>query len=384
MKISCLAFSPDGTRLAVARNEARKARRPRVPSKKYLADVCRTVSILRVPSLQTETVIERDYRAGNQGPAVDLFRFPGNSLAFRQDPGELALLESGGGKVWSCSVDGSPKRLIVDPSLPVFSLHSSHDQTTWATGHDGGVTLWDAVTGKKLRTIWADLVGPHSTAPFIAFSPDDKLIAMVDFVRVTLWDTTTGAKRADFVIHDDGSDYNLWFACSPVGEQLAVGLHAGARVYDFKGNQIAEVRPAGRVRSVRFSPDGKELAAGTVSNIQVFDVRTGQSVRVLPSSERTTCIAYSPDGRLLASGDGHGRVALWNAETGDLIARVTPPGGRPVNPLLWVGAAGVVFALLWELKVSRRHAQGEVSRTAGVNAGPDPTPQPAPTPNDDR
>jgi hypothetical protein len=79
VKISSLAFSPDGKRLAVARYEARLEN---IDFKFLLFDVSRTVSIVDVEPQRADTVVEQTIMRGNQGAGVGLFRHTSNCLAF--------------------------------------------------------------------------------------------------------------------------------------------------------------------------------------------------------------------------------------------------------------------------------------------------------------
>ena len=359
-KISCVAFSPDGTRLAVARHDGRYASTFR-PSKEYLADIHRTVSVLRVPSLETESVIERDDVAG---PVPFLYNFAPDSLAFNQTSDELAVLAFTDGFVSFYGLAGSVKRVLV-PDEVAANLQSSHGRTMFATTYWSNVTLWDAATGKKRRTIETDLEPPtHRDAALVAFSSDDRLIAVAGRERVTLWNTTTGAKRAEFTHPTEGWSWSL--AASPARRQLAIGSSTWARVYDFEGNQIAEFSPPHRVFAICFAPDGDEVAAGTGRGVHVFDARTGVSVRDLRAG-KVSCVAYSPDGTYLAVGGGHGRVSLWDAATGKLVAEVQPPGRRFALMLLWPSAAGALLLLECGVSAYRRRVRSR--RSASDKAG---------------
>ena len=99
----------------------------------------------------------------------------------------------------------------------------------------------------------------------------------------------------------------------------------GREVVTYKGN-------VGQINSVAFSPDGKRLASAAGKGpgdgggeIKVWDAETGQELHTLPAGG--TSVAFSPDGRRIAGAgkrpidrlggpSGSGEVKVWDAETG--------------------------------------------------------------------
>jgi WD40 repeat protein len=78
------------------------------------------------------------------------------------------------------------------------------------------------------------------------------------------------------------------------------------------------------VQSVAFSPDGKFVATGGAlkgnGEVQIWELSSGTPKLVgsldVPHAGRIVCVAYSPDGKILAAADYGHRVRLWDASTG--------------------------------------------------------------------
>jgi len=89
---------------------------------------------------------------------------------------------------------------------------------------------------------------------------------------------------------------------------------------------------AGIVASLAFSPDGTRLLGADSLSARLWDVSTDGSGRDLKGAVGVRCVAFSPDGRLLATGHGDSSVLLWDAATGTKL-RVFPGRKVPIGAI---------------------------------------------------
>lgn len=113
--------------------------------------------------------------------------------------------------------------------------------------------------------------------------------------------------------------------------RLAIGLVDGT-ITLFQTNNLAAGKSLGTpgqgaIRCLVLSPDAIHVASSTTNAIEVWEISTGQ--KVFSSNihlNDINALAYSPDGKLLASAGDDKTVKIWNAITGELIANLPKPG----------------------------------------------------------
>ena len=107
------------------------------------------------------------------------------------------------------------------------------------------------------------------------------------------------------------------------------------------------------VWSVAFSPNGKRIASGSADNtLRVWDAATGQPIGqpLTGHTEVVLSVAFSPDGKRIASGSADNTLRVWNADTGQAL-------GPPLT-----GHTGFVFSVAFSPD-GHRLATGSVDQT---------------------
>ena len=197
----------------------------------------------------------------------------------------------------------------------IFAIAFSPDGKRLATGDtDHKIRLWDVTTAEQLAT-WQ---GHQDWIRSVAFSADGRLLASAsEDHTVRLWEVSTGQCLNTLQGH---TGWLRSVAFSPNGEWVASsGDDQTVRLWEVKTGECVQVLEAiGIIRSVAFSPDGRLLASGCGRTIHLWEVATGREVDVLVGHLRSVrSIGFSPDGLCLASGSNDGTVRLWNVETGE-------------------------------------------------------------------
>lgn len=303
--------------------------------------------------------------------------------AFRADGPEIetltlspgATVAAGGaadGTLWSWDLTGGQlqHRIVAHPRTINAVAFSADSRTIATAGDDGTLGLWDAFTGKLKRR----LKTPGTQVLSVAFSVDGKRLATgtqepdANSGGTRVWDARSGGlkwAKAGRGVRIDA------VGLSQDGRHLATGGDDGpVRVWNLRELLVRRLRephtapPRSPVRGVAFSVDGKTLASTRGDHqVELWDRRTWRLTRRL-GDEMTDvrALTFSPDGSVVSCGGKMGLQPLvhWNVETGitarrqmgpsQVFAVAYSPNGK------WVAAGCPRGATVWDAETAdERH-----------------------------
>jgi len=253
-----MAFSPNGTIMAMAQNQA---------------------------LFLTEVKSDRDVRpSAGHSAAVATVHFSRNAESI------LTQGEEGVGYIWDAATGREKQRMQAPSDLTLERPRLSPDGKTWVNGHLlGGIGLWDSATTKSLVVIPMDKTGYSA----FAFSPNGKVLAIQEAVSpmIHLIDASNGKEI----------------------RRLEVPTYKGT------SDQMLARLSRSDNRGLIFSPDGGKLAGSTKGkSIGIWDVSQATLLRQMsfPDEFQRPPAAFSPDGRTFARVNEEGGVTLWEVATG--------------------------------------------------------------------
>jgi WD40 repeat protein len=249
------------------------------------------------------------------------------SVALSRDGKKAAAVGGGVVVVW----DTDTGKVLLRPAplkdAQLFGvLFSSDGKTLLATGHHtGGIVRWDLQTGEPLEPLRSDLL---KSARDLHLSADGKTLAVNGPGVMTFWSMDGKFQRSVKVTDNP----HTWLSrLSPDGKRIAA--------FDFRGNVVLSAAQDGKVvrtwrgaaldSNLQFSPDGKLLVGIAGRAIHAWRTDTGQALPpFVADPEYVRGLAFSPDGKWLATSGYSSVILLWNVEALPRLSAYRMPVGE--------------------------------------------------------
>ncbi|MBL8792703.1 MAG: WD40 repeat domain-containing protein, partial [Planctomycetia bacterium] len=303
----------------------------RLPSPLDQLDAARIPPALRLARQPSELVaVLGEPRNQNWG---DIFR-----LSFRPDGKTLACGASSDKTVRVWDLAGTePRRaqVISGYGYTANTLAFTPDGLGLSFIGDGCVVRhWDLANNRQQP--WAVVLGPSSSTVVtsVAFAPDGKALAYGgEDCTVHLWDLARTESRERAVLRGHTGSV-LALAFSPDGQTLASGsADRLVRLWDLTTQPPLE-RAAlkghhQRIQGLAFTPDGKSLlSCANDSSVRLWDLSTGKEKNVFRvSNNNFVAVTVTADGRRAAASSSGGSVVWWDLTTGTKGGEFQFPSG---------------------------------------------------------
>jgi WD40 repeat protein len=371
----------------IARSRQAASRRLSVLIGGLVLGMAITSALAAFALIQRHTAISQTHAAQSELLAAEATRTQNVALAL--EAYRLSPTVDARSAVFLAAANHQLGVLSADPAI-VHSVAFSPDGKTLAAGYDDSKVTLSAVRNRHELPV--RLKGLGGSIQTVAFSPDGRTVAAGGSDRkIWLWDPATGLARDTSLTGH--SDWVTSLAFSPDGKILASGseddtirlwdLGAGRQLgapltgdMNRGGRRVAE--PFGWVKSVAFSPDGKTLASGSAdSTITVWDIATHrQSGGPLTGHTRSVnSVAFSPNGKILASGGADGTIRLWDVAAHRQLGVALIGHGGAVNSVAFSPDGELVASggddgtiRLWDVATHQELGEPFIGLTGSVNS----------------
>jgi WD40 repeat protein len=227
---------------------------------------------------------------------------------------------------------------ITHERWPVLAAAFSPDGTMFATSsgrpylgeRPGTVCIWDALSGKRLATL------EHKSSVFVlAFTTDSETLITGDDESLCFWSAKTGAPRCE----SHPTDHPVrTLSVGKKGKLALIGTSdlthsaGAAKLWDlttFKPRLTALTQGSG-IRIATLSPaEDICVIAEAGRSPRLIDVGSGRAIgEPLQHRAKVECVAFSPEGECVVTGDGEGIARVWNARSASHISSPLRHRGR--------------------------------------------------------
>ncbi|MEU8421525.1 hypothetical protein AB0C15_11675 [Micromonospora sp. NPDC048835] len=318
-----MAFSPDGTKLAVGLTGG--------------PDTEARAGDIALYDLRTTTrTLLREHRS------------PVRSLTFSHD-GSILVSSDGVAQpaAWRVATGAVFARMPADHVFSVVFGPSGY--VLAGSADDRGVYLWDLASGQPVSLPPLPLAGRYA---WTISAPTDSILAVADENgAVTIWDVRRRESLQTF--QDRGRTETVSVALSRDGTMLAsAGFNGTIVLHNLKDAPFSGF--AAQVKDMKISPDGTRVAsAGSDGTVRLWDTDGRQVAALAGHADEVQAVAFSPDGLRLAAVTRNNIITIWDLQrqrhaTRPIVSKgigastdvAFDPGGRLVaaatlGPFIW-------------------------------------------------
>ncbi len=282
-------------------------------------------------------------------PVLDEFKpFP-ERFVLSQEGATLATANGNGTvNVWHTRTNKPLLTLTSGYTKPLTALVFSHDGKVLASGDiTGNIQLWNANEHNKWITINTD----DNYIRALTFAKDNKTLISESRGNIEVWDITSGIQENAYTIPDtlnggfsdsfnDGTTLrgDIVGVFAPNSEKLVIQTNNGTEIWDtLKAKNLNTFTKIDRYWMTS-TFNGKMLAYSMGNRIYLWNMNTGEQLAALKISKglmggllerfhlrnfNVYALAFTPDGKTLATGNGNKKIHLWDVATQNLIETIS-------------------------------------------------------------
>ena len=195
-----------------------------------------------------------------------------------------------------------------------------------AFGRGGVIKIWNAETGRLVRTLMPTTAGDLPQFNGGVISSSGRMIAAADRSggSVYVWDAHTGAELAQLA---NAADPGVRLAFSHDDEWLATHIGMAVRLFDTRTWKPRAITFTSTVTSLALDPTSDRVVVGTTAGeVALRGIPDGRRIRRLREmGDSTRRVTFSPDGQLIAATSHDGTALVWDASSGAIKVRLASP-----------------------------------------------------------
>jgi WD40 repeat protein len=260
----------------------------------------------------------------------------------------------------------------------IYGVAYSPDGKLMATASmDKTVKVWDLSAGK----IKYDLKDCSDAVYSVAFSRDTdpaklRLIGGSADKSVKMWGMADGKVMRSMTNHQDIVYAVGWL---PDGRIVSVSADKVVKVWNADNGQVVQNRGGHQepIHDVAVAQNGEVATASGDRTARIWNTGGGVRTTLQGHDDWIYAVAFSPDGKFVASGGSDGQVKIWNAADGKLLATVLSltvldAKGKPVGDNEWVvvtpegyynGSPAAVKVIQWRIDGDKYHPADRYEKT---------------------